>query len=301
MGGGVGHGVRAGPNPVAEQGQHQRGDGGRVFFQMLRAEVGAGLRDPQGGIAFGTAGFAVVLRDPCQIIVGGAAGDERGWRADGGHKREAGGEPNGGKRLHERMIRPQKRGDLRGGGGEDDAGGKMVGIADPQTPAIAAARDRGDLCVLVDGQASGHRLCQCGHAGGADRVAAAGSIRPGRGSPGGGKFSQQRGKARRVGIHILCAMVKLQALGPAGGEAATDAAPLVKDDGGMSRLRQMLRASQTGHAGPDDGDGDHAGTIWFRIWGICCLTLKKPAVAWGQMARSQSRCHSVRVMPRAAR
>ena len=37
-----------------------------------------------------------------------------------------------------------------------------------------------------------------------------------------------------------------------------------------------------------------------RMRGICCFTLKNPALAWGQIALSQSRRHSVRVMPRTA-
>ena len=59
------------------------------------------------------------------------------------------------------------------------------------------------------------------------------------------------------------------------------------------------------HADPNfysnDGDMGYANTVLFRIWEMCFLTLKKPAVACGQIAVSQSRWCSQKVMPRSAR
>ena len=65
--------------------------------------------------------------------------------------------------------------------------------------------------------------------------------------------------------------------------------------------RAQRRPDQRDQPG-NTGIGDpHIGTICSRMRGICFFTLKNPAVAWGQIALSQSRRQSHREMPRTAK
>ena len=54
----------------------------------------------------------------------------------------------------------------------------------------------------------------------------------------------------------------------------------------ISVIRRAMRGAQ-----------NHAGSTWSRMRGMFCLTLKNPAVAWGQIALSRSRRHWHSVIP----
>ena len=108
-----------------------------------------------------------------------------------------------------------------------------------------------------------------------------------------------RGKARTMGVHKLRAVVKLQIANASGCHPPADAAPLVQNDGRKPGLCQPPRAGKSRYPRPDDDD--HGSATCSKIRGMFCLTLKNPAVAWGQIAVSQSRRHSHRVMPAASK
>ena len=301
MRGGMGNAVRRGPQPVAQQGQHQGGDLGRVLLQMFNAEGFARLRDPGGDCAGRAARFAAVLRDPGQRIIGVLSGDKRRGARDASHQRQAGGKAHPGKRRDQGMIRAQQACHLRGRDGDDHAGGGKVGVAHAQLPPPCHRLHPRHQRVLPHVKPCAQSLGQRRHAGGAHAMAATHAVCPRRDRPLGGKVAQQGGKAVVPRRHILRAVVELHPLGPPRGDTPADAAPFVEDKGRHPRLRQPAGTGQPGDSGADHHNRGHAATSRARICGICCLTLKNPAEAWGQIVLSHSRRHSASTMPFASR